>query len=332
MVVLSALRFKMLRGILFKVAATMCFTLMAALVKMASRSFGMGEMVFFRSFFALGVIVIWLGAVGQLRQGLVTQRPWGHLARGLIGSCGMITTFMALSLLPLADATAISYATPLITVVLAAVFLEEKVKIYRWSAVVVGFIGVLIMLQEHLGEGIGVGPQLFGMARGTLGAIIALVSAFCAALAMTQTRRLTKTESTGSIVFYFQSLTSAIGLGVALLAGVWPSSAPGAAMMASEVWIWPSFTAFLVLAGSGVFGGLGQIFMTESFRHADASIIAPFDYLTMIWAVFISYSVFGDVPSFWILAGAALVMGSGLFVILREQYLGREPSHMREGL
>ena len=102
--------------------------------------------------------------------------------------------------------------------------------------------------------------------------------------------------------------------------------------MASEVWIWPSFTAFLVLAGSGVFGGLGQIFMTESFRHADASIIAPFDYLTMIWAVFISYSVFGDVPSFWILAGAALVMGSGLFVILREQYLGREPTHMREGL
>src|SRR5690606_19185208 len=127
----------------------------------------------------------------------------GHLFRSLAGIGSMFCIFTAYALLPLADATAIGYASPLMIVVLASVFLGERAPPLRWAAVCVGFLGVLVMLWEHLGQG---APA--GHARSAAGAIVMHAAAFLIAIAMIQTRRLTKTEDTGAITFYFQSTTT----------------------------------------------------------------------------------------------------------------------------
>ena len=126
-------------GIALKVTSTVVFTLMATLVKLASADYPIGEIVFFRSFFALIPVLVWVVARGHFPEALYTSRLHRHFFRSVAGAGGMFTGFTALALLPIADATAIGYAAPLMTVVLAVIFLGEKVRIYRWSAVAVGF-------------------------------------------------------------------------------------------------------------------------------------------------------------------------------------------------
>src|SRR5690606_11770664 len=137
---------------------------------------------------------------------VTARRPFGHIGRGSLSVCGMYTNFSSLVRLPLADATAISFASPLITVALAAIILKEKVRIYRWSAVAVGFIGVIVMLIPHLEFG-GNEAGLVASA----GAIFALIAVFCNAGTVIQTRRLTQSETTPSIVFYFSLICAIAG-------------------------------------------------------------------------------------------------------------------------
>jgi drug/metabolite transporter (DMT)-like permease len=225
----------------------------------------------------------------------------GHVTRGLLGVVGMFLSFAALARLPLADVTAIGFAAPLITVALAARILHERVRIYRWSAVAIGFVGVIVMLAPHL----DVTRWTAGNAAETLGAIFALANAFTSAASTIQTRRLTGSETNSAIVFYFSLITALF----ALLS--WPFG-----------WATLTLSQFAWLAAIGVLGGVGHLLMTESFRLAPASLVAPFDYTSILWAVILGYLVFGDVPTSFIFVGAAIIIASGLFVIWRERQLG----------
>jgi drug/metabolite transporter (DMT)-like permease len=210
----------------------------------------------------------------------------------------MFLNFAALALLPLADATAIGFAAPIFTVVLAALFLGEVVRVRRWSAVAVGFCGVLVMLSPYIGST----PRGAGS---TLGAFLALAGALAVAGAMTQVRHMSRKESTASLVFYFSIVCSIAGL----------ATLPWG-------WVMPTTTEFLLMIAMGFLGGIGQMLITESYRHASASVVAPFAYSAMPYSIVIGYVWFGEVPASIVLLGAAIVIGAGLFVIWRESKLG----------
>lgn len=291
-----------LKGVLFKIVSALLFALMSALVRQLGDVVPVGQMVFFRSAFAIVPVAVIYAVRGELMSTVRTARPLGQLGRGLLSLFGMSTSFGALTRLPLADATAIGFASPLVTVALAALILKENVRIYRWSAVAVGFIGVIVMLIPQFDLSHYAGPAA---ATAAVGATLALVSAFCNAATVIQTRRLTQSETTPAIVFYF-SLICAIGGALTYPLG-WHSPTP-----------W-ELAALIAL---GLVGGLAQIFLTESYRNASASVVAPFDYTSMLWAFLFGYYFFGELPQPLVYAGSAIVAGSGLFVIWRERQLG----------
>jgi drug/metabolite transporter (DMT)-like permease len=299
-------------GIALKVAATLAFAVMNALIKAVSARFPVAEIVLFRSLGALVVLVMWLSSAGEFPRALATRRPFGHIGRSLAGSGGMTANFVVLALLPLADATAFTFISPLLIVPLAALTLGEIVKPYRWAAVTVGFFGVLVMLSDHLGEGPQAGAEKLGVA-------IALVGALCTAVAMIQTSRLAHSEATGAIVFYFTSVTTILSAAFIAAAAFWPAGAPLASYVATQNFVAPNAEEYVTLALVGALGGLGQIFMTHSYRFADASIIAAFDYVAMIWAAILGLVFFAEAPTPRILAGALIVCAAGLFVLWRER-------------
>jgi drug/metabolite transporter (DMT)-like permease len=286
-------------GIALVLIATLVFTLMGALVRHLGQTQPVGEVVFSRSFFALIPLLAFLAWRQELTTALRVNSLSAHVSRSLTGVVGMFLNFGALALLPLADATAIGFAAPIFSVVLAAIFLGEVVRIRRWTAVGVGFLGVLVMLSPYLASG----PLDAGA---TLGAVLAITGAFTFAGAMTQVRHLSRTETTGSLVFYFSVLCSVAGLATLPW---WGWSVPG-----------PREFSQMVLMG--LLGGVGQILMTESYRHASAAVLAPFSYTAMIYSVVIGYIWFGEVPETIVLVGAVIVIAAGLFVIWRERKLG----------
>ncbi|MGY2049960.1 DMT family transporter [Methylobacterium sp. JK268] len=288
-------------GIGLKILSALTFTLMSAGVKgLADRQFPTGEIVFFRSSFAILPLLIWLAWQGGVAAAVRTDNLRGHVLRSLIGACGMFASFAALSFLPLSDSVAIGYASPLLVVVLAALVLRERVQAYRWAGVVVGFLGVLIMLAPHLDLG-GAGTA------GSIGALFACLSAVCSAAATIQVRRLTMTERTGAIVLYFFLFTSLLGLSTLALG-----------------WRLPSLAEFGGFAMIGILGGIGQILLTESYRHGDASLVAPFEYTTMLWSLLIGWFVFGQLPQAAVALGGAIVAGAGVYTVWRERRLAQE--------
>jgi len=287
-------------GIALKICATLSFAVMVACIK-AVPGVPTGEVVFSRSFFALLPLVLYFGLKGQLASAFKTNNLKGQIKRTLAGGISMVMWFAALKLLPLPEAMAISFAAPIITLVLAVVLLKETMRIYRWSAAIAGFTGVLIILWPRLAV-LQTGVAGDGE---TLGALLVLASACLVAVAMIQIRELVATESTQSIIFYF-TFTVMIGSLASMPFG----------------WVWPTRSDATLLIGAGVFGGVGQILLTECYRHADASTIAPFEYTSMIWGLAIAYLLFSEVPSLTVLIGAAIVITAGLFIIHREHQLG----------
>ena len=289
------------KAVLIKLASTVLFAIMGALIRWLGGIAPLGQIVFFRSAFAILPVVVIYALRRELWAAVRTERITGHVGRGLLGAAGMFLNFAALARLPLADVTAILFASPLITVALAAIFLGERVRIYRWSAVAVGLLGVIVMLAPLLSVG-----ELSNMsASAAIGAICAALAAFSNAGSIVQTRRLTDTETTSSIVFYF-SLFCAIA-GLATLPFGWHM--PTASELAGLIMV-------------GVLGGTSHLLLTDSYRYAPASVIAPFDYTAMLWAFILGYMLFGEIPGALVMIGAAIVIGSGLFVIWREHRLG----------
>jgi drug/metabolite transporter (DMT)-like permease len=290
-----------LLGILLQVLAMLCFTLQGAQVRHLAGEVPLGQLVFARSLFGLIPLLLLLAWQSKLPHALYTKNARAHVTRGMTNLSGMFFNYAGLARIPLADATAIGYATPLFTVILAALFLGEIVRLWRWGAVMVGFVGVLLMLWPYLGAGVA----------DAAGAIYVLIAAFLFGVAMTQVRHMTATETTGALVFYY----SVLGIVLSLVTIFWG-------------WVVPDAMGLLSLFMLGIVGGLAQILMTESFRHAPASVLAPFAYTSMIWAVLIGYFWFGEVPEIIVLAGAAIVIGAGLFVIWREHRLGLDRKRM----
>jgi drug/metabolite transporter (DMT)-like permease len=288
-------------GIVLKIISTLVFTAMATLIKLVSDRYPVGEITFCRSFFALIPVCAWVGW-RQFPKIFRTSRFGGHVVRSIAGATAMFCGFTALSLLPLADATAIGYASPLMTVVFAVLLLGERVHVYRWSAVAIGLFGVLIILSDY------VGPEASQTThRSFVGAVFSVAGAISGALAATQTRSLTRLEPAATIVVYFSSLTAVFSLATIPFG-----------------WVLPGRLDALYLVVAGICGGVGQVLLTQSYRFGDASLIAPFDYTSMLWALIVSLAVFGTWPSGTVLAGAAIVIGAGLFVIYREHRLGIE--------
>ena len=302
------------KAISLKLLSALLFAFLSAFIRyLGETGVPVGQSVFFRSAFAVIPVVLIYAWRRELVSVVVTSRPLGHLGRGAISVAGMFLNFAALARLPLVDATAISFAAPLITVAFAAWFLGERVRVYRWSAVGVGFVGIIVMLWPYL-DFKQFSAESAAAQAATLGAIFALIGAFTNAGAVVQTRRLTDTETTSSIVFYF-SLSCALA-GLATL----PFG-----------WIWPNGWQFAALVGAGLVGGTAHIFLTGSYRYAPASMVAPFDYTTMVWAFVLGYWMFGEVPTVYVYIGSAIVAASGLFVIWRERQLGLRREAESEG-
>ena len=294
-----------LRGILCKLGAVLGFICMSIILKVTADEVPPGEQVFFRSFFAIPITLVWLAARGDLRTGLRVASRLGHVWRGVAGTLAMGLSFAGLGILPLPEATAIGYAAPLLIVVFAAMFLGEEVRAFRLSAVALGMIGVLIILSPRFS---GIGD-----ARQTLGASFALMGAVFAALAQIFIRKLTVTETTSAIVFWFSCTATLLSL-VTIPFG----------------WVVPSPQAAILLIAAGLIGGVAQILLTSAYRFADASIIAPFEYSSMLLALLVGYFAFSEVPTMMMLSGAGLVILAGGLIIWRERALGIERAKARK--
>jgi drug/metabolite transporter (DMT)-like permease len=291
------------KGVLLKLISAVLFTVMSALIRYLGVDYPTGQVIFFRSVFAIVPVVIVYAWRGELMASLRTERPLGQAGRGALAVVAMFCNFAALARLPLIEASAIAFTTPLICVALAALLLKERVRIYRWSAVTIGFLGVLVVLAPHFS-----GDELrivLASAASVTGVLLALVGSVLNAGAVIQTRWLAQSESTSSIVFYFSLICAVAGL------ATWPFG-----------WVQPTPVEWVALLSIGLLGGAGHILLTESYRYAPASTLAPFDYTSMIWALMLGYAFFGELPTVMIVVGSAIIAAAGLFVIWRERQLG----------
>ncbi|MBY6083178.1 DMT family transporter [Ruegeria arenilitoris] len=294
-----------LLAVTLKLSALFLFTAMSALVKALSADFPPGQMVFFRSLFAVPVIVAWLISRGELAQGFVVRKPMGHFWRGVLGTTAMGLTFTGLSLLPLPEVTAIGYATPIFTLILAALLLGERIRLIRIGAVAIGLLGVLIMIWPRLGSAdLGTGA--------TIGALCVLGATVARGFVQIHIRQLVQVDHPAAIVFYF-SMTATL---LSALTVFWG-------------WTVPTLNQLLILITMGLIGGVAQILVTSSYRFGQASMLAPYDYTSMLFAIFIGYVWFDELPTLAILLGAALVIAGNAVVIWREHQLGLERGKAR---
>ncbi len=294
------------KAVLYTLISSLMFAAMGSLVRFVGDGFPTGQVVFFRAAFAIVPVLLIYAIRRELKQAVQTRRLFGHMGRGFFSVGGMFLNFASLARLPIVDATAITFTSPLITVVLSAVFLKEKVRIYRWTAVILGFVGVIVMLWQQFDLSRYASMGNIATSAAAVGAICGLVGATFNAGAVIQTRRLTDSETTSSIVFYFSLFCALAGL-LTLPFG----------------WTRPAPMQLVALISIGLIGGLSHIFLTESYRNAPQSVVAPFGYSTMLWAVLFGYVFLGEVPTPMVLTGAAIVAAAGLFVVLRERQLGK---------
>ncbi|SMC34750.1 EamA domain-containing membrane protein RarD [Fulvimarina manganoxydans] len=291
-----------MRGILLKLVSILCFVAMQTAIKAAGDEVPAGEVVFFRSFFALLPVALYLAYLKGLTTALRTDDLKGHLWRGFIGVTSMVLGFYSITKLPYPEWITINYATPLITVVLAALFLGETVRAYRWTAVAVGLCGVAVVTLPRF----TIGGEALEAAE-ISGILAVLGSSMVAAIAMIQVRKLAQREATATIVLYFTLTSTFFSLFTVPFGWIATS---------------PSQTALLVTAG--ILGGIGQLLLTSAYRFADTSTIAPFEYSSLILAIMIGAFLFAEPVSLWTVTGGAIVVAAGIFIIWRESRLGLE--------
>lgn len=275
-------------------AAAVTYALAAVCVKALDGRIPLAQVVLFRSLFALPVLVVLLMRAGGWPM-LRTRNPMGHFWRAIWGLVGMVTVYYGYTKLPLANVTALGFTMPLFLTLLSVPLLGEKVGVRRFSAVLVGFGGVLLMLRpwETLGED--------WLASG-----IVLLGAVGWALAMISIRRMGESGEPGvTIVMWFALYCAAMSLVVAV---------PG--------WVWPSAWQWLLLAGVGAVSGVAQLFMTAAYRSGDTTVVAPFEYSGIIWTAALGFLFWGEVPDARDAAGMAVLVGCGLYIWHRETRLG----------
>lgn len=282
-----------------KLTATFVFTILALLARhLGQAGYPIGQVAFARGFIGLLIVMAVYAWRRELAGVWYTKRVGGHFLRGSIAALGTFAFAGAYARLPVVDVTAISFLAPLITTIFAALILRERVQIYRWTAVIVGFSGVLLTVAPY----IGITDRTI-TASTVAGVILALLNAAGAGFAPVQIKRLSDTESTGSIVIYFSVFVSVIGL----------MTLPFGWLMPLNAFDWLAFI------GLGVMGGVGQFCLTASYRYGPPSLLAPFEYASLIWAFILGYLVFGEIPTAFVVAGSLVVTAAGLFVIWRDR-------------
>lgn len=285
-------------GLALKLGSLVLFSGMTLCVKLLGPETPSGQTIFARGVISAIVLALIAWRTGRLH--LLKTSNWrAHALRSLAGTLSMFFLFTALTMIPLADVTAITFTAPMFITVLAMVFLGERIHRYRWSALALGFVGVLIMMGPHLSFG----------THNSLGPLTALGAALFAAIAMISLRAMSGAEHAITITFYF-SLTFMLC----------------AALSAIRGWPVPTSAQLLLIVLAGVFGVFGQLLMTYSYRYAEASTIAPLEYASIILSVTLGYVFFHEVPHVSVWIGAPLVIGAGLIVLWREHTLKRQIS------
>jgi drug/metabolite transporter (DMT)-like permease len=279
-----------LLGIMLRAGSASCFATMGAVLKLASlHGVNAMEMILYRNGFGLPVLIVWIllgPGIGALR----TRRPLAHLTRAGIGLTSMLLLFQALVLLPLAEATTITFAAPVFATILSALILSEPVGRYRWAAVLLGFAGVLVVMRP--------GSTILPVA----GILVATAAALGQASVAITLRQIGKSEGIAAIVFWFTVATTVAGL----LALPWSGQRHDAA-------------TWTLLVTAGMVGIGGQLMLTASLRHAPVAVVAPLDYLQILWATLFGWLLFAHVPVVTTLIGGAMVIASGLLTAWREQ-------------
>jgi drug/metabolite transporter (DMT)-like permease len=280
------------QGALWLVSGGFIFTSTSAMIRLLSAQVESVQTAFFRA--ALSVILL-LPMIGAGR-----VKPWqskriaGHFWRTAMGTGSMVLGFYAVSMLPLADATAIAFSQPLFSVVVAALVLGEKVRWRRWSATVIGFAGVLIMVRP--GEG-----------SMQLGALVALANAAAVSLSILLVRRLSDSETPLMILTQFAIFSTLLLTVPAIL-----------------VWRWPDLWGWVLAVGIALSATVGQYFWVQAFKAGEMSAVAPFEYMRLPFAVFVGWLIWGEMPVIWTYLGASIVIGSALYIAHREHQLARQ--------
>jgi drug/metabolite transporter (DMT)-like permease len=280
------------QGAVWLVSGGFIFTSTGVMIRLLSEQIESVQTAFFRA--AISVILL----LPMIAAGRV--KPWhskriaGHFWRTAMGTASMVLGFYAVSMLPLADATAIAFSQPLFSVVVAALILGEKVRWRRWSATIIGFAGVLVMVRP--GEG-----------SLQLGALVALANAAAVALSILLVRRLSDSETPLMILTQF-AIFSTILLTVPAIV----------------VWRWPDLWGWVLAFGIALSATVGQYFWVQAFKSGEMSAVAPFEYMRLPFAVFVGWLIWGEMPVIWTYVGAAIVIGSALYIAHREHQLARE--------
>ena len=263
------------------------FAVMSAMAKHLGDDFSTPQIIFFRSLFAFLplVFVVYGTRIGAL---LRTHRPGLMLARAMTGLFAMLFFFAGVTVLPLAEVVALAFSAPIITTVMGTLVLGEKVGVHRWSAVVIGLVGVLVIVRP--------GTDLF-----TFWSFLPLASAVFYSVGVIIVRTLSKTESAASIVFYF-SVVSLV--------------ASGAIM--PVYWQQPDTVQFMWLAAMGITGGVMQLCTANAIRRAEVTTLAPFEYTSLLWSALLGYVLWDEYPGAHMWLGAALICGAALYIGHRE--------------
>ena len=277
------------RGILAMVAAVGCFSLMDALLKTLSGSYPAMQVASLRGLAAVPLVVVYVVWRGQVRSLLKVRWPL-HLLRGVI-NITMLTLFaFALRELGLAEAYTLFFIAPLLITALSTVVLGEKVRGAHWVAIVLGLVGVVVALRPSQ-------DALF-----SIGALAVLGAAAAYAVSAIAGRLLTRTDSSASLVFW---TTTLLALGASALA--WPQ------------WVAVNADHWPLVAALGFTGFLGQLAITEAFRHGQASVVAPFEYTALAWGMGLDWVLWHTVPGATTLVGGAIIIGSGLYLVRTER-------------
>lgn len=266
---------------------------MAALIKLAStHGLHLIELLFWRQFLALPILLAWVKLSGSGLGSLATKRPKAQIARGISGLIGMILNFGAVIMLPLAEATTFGFSAPIFAVLLSVLLLREKVGVWRWSAVLAGFLGIVVIAQ----------PGNSDHAIPLYGALVALGGAFMIALISIQIRDLSKTESPMAIVFWFAATSSVLLL-------------PALPFVASA----HSWQDWGLLLAIGITGTLGQVGITTALRFGQVASVIVMDYSSIVWATLFGWLLFAALPSTSTWFGAPLIILAGLIIGWRER-------------
>jgi len=273
---------------LFAVILAACFTLT---IRYATEELHPYQAVFLR--FAFGLILILPMVMKRGLRSLATKRLPLFGLRGVLSAAEMCLWFMAVLYLPLAEATTLNFTVPLFGTILAAVILREQVRIHRWLAIVIGFVGVALIIQP--------GTETMQAAS-----ILPIAAAICMASAGLITKRLVMTESTTSLLFYLMIITTPVSLIPALF-----------------VWQTPSWSALGLMAVAALMMNVMQVCNVKALQLADYSFFVGFSYLRLPIIAVLALILFGEVPDIWILPGGAMIIGAAIYVALRERKLAK---------